>query len=64
MWGPSLADESRGIEAKPETIRETTMQSNLIPFLAADDSYRRDRARRYFAAAAKRRAVRRRRSRA
>jgi hypothetical protein len=40
------------------------MQSNLIPFLAAEDSYRRDRARRYFAAAAKRRTVRRRRSRA
>jgi hypothetical protein len=35
------------------------MLMNLVPFLAAEDDYRRDRARRHIAAAARRRAVRR-----
>jgi hypothetical protein len=35
------------------------MLSNIVPYLAAEDSYRRDRAQRHFAAAARRRAVRR-----
>jgi hypothetical protein len=35
------------------------MLSNIVPFLAAEDTYRRDRARQYFVAADRRRKFRR-----
>jgi hypothetical protein len=45
--------------ASNRTSQELTMLSNMVPFLTAEDSYRRDRARRYFVAAAQRREARR-----
>jgi hypothetical protein len=56
MCGGTLENESRDIESHQQ---ELTMISNLVPFIAAEDTYRRDRARQHFVAVARRRESRR-----
>jgi hypothetical protein len=56
MCRGALENESLDIESHQQ---ELTMMSNLVPYIAAEQAYRRDRARQHFVAAKWRREARR-----